>query len=127
MNIKLVIFGISLSGLFFLGCASERKARQAEREKVSQASGLYCDFVNGEQFHDVDVQTNFVMAKKCDPSKPFSVTNYKNSSDIFGVVYCCNINRSGTGATASASAGTPKKEATPAVPAPEASSTNSVE
>lgn len=72
------------------GCASGTyKARQEMREKAAASTGLFCEFVNGEQHTDVDVELNLQMAKRCDASKPFSITNYRNSSEMFGVVYCC--------------------------------------
>jgi hypothetical protein len=72
------------------GCASGTyKARQEMREKAAVSTGLFCEFVNGEQHTDVDVELNLQMAKRCDGSKPFSITNYRNSSEMFGVVYCC--------------------------------------
>lgn len=70
-------------------CSTTYKQRQAERDRVSQNSGLYCEFVNGDDHNDIDVEMNLQMAKKCDTSKPVSFTNYKNASDIFGVIYCC--------------------------------------
>lgn len=79
--------------LVFLGlsaCSSAQKQRQAERDRVSQNAGLYCEFVNGDDHNDIDVEMNLQMAKKCDTSKHFSFTNYKNASDIFGVIYCCS-------------------------------------
>ena len=71
------------------GCASAYKARQEAREKAAASTGLFCEFVNGEQHTDVDVELNLQMAKRCDATKPFSITNYRNSSEMFGVVYCC--------------------------------------
>ncbi len=95
---------IPLVVFLFSGCASERKARQAERDKLSNSTGMYCDFVNGDQYHDVDVQMNLQMAKKCDPQKPFSISNFRNSSEMFGIVYCCNTNKGPSGATTTAKA-----------------------
>lgn len=77
--------------LFLSGCASSTFVeRQQKRDQVAQAKGLYCGFVNGDEFPDLDVELNFAMANKCDPSKPFSVSPYRNSSAKNGVVYCCN-------------------------------------
>lgn len=75
---------------FLSACASGTyKARQEMREKAAASTGLFCEFVNGEQHTDVDVELNLQMAKRCDASRPFSITNYRNSSEMFGVVYCC--------------------------------------
>lgn len=76
-----------------VGCSSAMKARQAEREKISSSAGFICEFLNGEDFADIDVQLNISMAKRCDAQKPFSISSYKNSSDIFGVLFCCNTPR----------------------------------
>jgi len=82
---------IGLSSLFLLSaCASGTfKARQDQREKIAAASGLYCEFVNGDKHPDVDVELNMQMSKRCDSASNFSITNYRNSSDQNGVVYCC--------------------------------------
>lgn len=83
---------LSIGFLFLAGCASSTyKARQEQREKVAQQSGLFCEFVNGEQHTDLDVELNFQMAKRCEPNRPFTITNYKNSSEMFGIVYCCQL------------------------------------
>ncbi|RYZ69710.1 MAG: hypothetical protein EOP09_07230 [Proteobacteria bacterium] len=73
-------------------CASSTyKARQVEREKVANSSGLYCDWVNGDKHSDVEVEVNLQMAKRCDANKAFSLTNYKNNSDQNGLMYCCAL------------------------------------
>lgn len=82
-----------LSWLGLSGCSSAYKQRQIERDRVSQNSGLFCEFVNGDEHNDIDVELNLQMAKKCDASKPYNLTNYKNASDIFGIVYCCATNK----------------------------------
>lgn len=79
----------ALSCAYLVGCASGYKARQEQREKAAAAAGLFCEFVNGEQHPDVDVELNLQMAKRCDASRPFSITNYKTSSEMNGIVYCC--------------------------------------
>lgn len=85
-----VVLGVA--GLFLTGCASGTfKARQAEREKLVGSSGLYCEFVNGEQHPDIDVELNMQMAKRCDVAKPFTITNYKTSSEMNGIMYCCQV------------------------------------
>ncbi len=83
-----LVFALVLLSL--TACSSALKQRQAERDRVSQNSGLYCEFINGDDHNDIDVEMNLQMAKKCDTSKQFSFTNYKNASDIFGVIYCCS-------------------------------------
>ncbi|WP_210415540.1 hypothetical protein [Bdellovibrio sp. NC01] len=85
------VCSIALSSLFLLSaCASGTfKARQEQREKLATSAGLYCEFVNGDQHPDVDVELNMQMARRCDASRNFSIINYKNASDQIGVVYCC--------------------------------------
>lgn len=78
-------------GLF--ACSNKMKIRQEQREKIAATSGLYCDFVNGDEFKDVEVELNMVMAKRCDPVKPMTITNYKNASEIYGLVYCCAMSK----------------------------------
>lgn len=77
---------------FVSGCASAKfKERQMQRDKLAASSGMFCEFVSGEDHPDVDVEMNMKMAQKCDASKPFSITSYKNSSENFGLVYCCSV------------------------------------
>nr|BFD60715.1 hypothetical protein CKG001_28220 [Bdellovibrio sp. CKG001] len=106
------LFLIPTSALILSGCASGTfKARQQERERLAASSGMYCEFVSGDLFPDLDVELSMSMAKRCDSSRNFTVTNYKNSSDHSGVIYCCaTANRSERRAAA------PKKSA-PATPA----------
>lgn len=110
-----------LSALFFVGCANT-KARQEQRDKISASSGMYCEFISGDRYADVDVELNLQMGKRCDPAKPYSLTNYKNSSENFGLVYCCGIK--GKGAVAQAPVETkhfgPKEEEKPAEPVAQA-------
>jgi hypothetical protein len=82
---------IGLIGLSMLAaCTSGQiKARKAQRDQQAQESKIYCDFVNGEQFPDVEVQTNLEMAKHCDPDKSMTVTGYRSPSEAVGLVYCC--------------------------------------
>lgn len=84
---------IALSSLFLLSaCASGTfKARQEQREKLAANSGLYCEFVNGDQHPDTDVELNMQMARRCDATGNFSIINYKNTSDQPGVMYCCTM------------------------------------
>lgn len=81
-----------LATAFLGGCASSQmKARKEQRDKASQTSKLYCDFVNGELYPDVEVMLNLEMSKRCDSEKPFSLTNYKTSNENMGIVYCCAL------------------------------------
>jgi hypothetical protein len=73
-----------------VGCSTAQKARRDEREKVAQSRGVYCDFVSESDFKDVDIELNLRMAKKCNVSKPFSISGYKRISENPGVLYCCN-------------------------------------
>lgn len=84
----------AMLGLVLAGCAGGFKERQLVRERVAQSSGLFCEFVSGSEFPDVDVEVNLRMAKKCDSDKNFSVTQYQNSSNQYGLVYCCAIDKS---------------------------------
>ena len=86
----IVVSGVAAALL--VGCSSSRiRARKEEREKVAQTSHLYCDFVNGELFPDVEVATNLEMAKHCDSDKNFTLTSYHSPSDNIGLVYCCGM------------------------------------
>ncbi len=74
----------------FLGaCSNGMKLRQEMRTKVSKESGMFCDFVNGDDHKDVEVELNLQMAKKCDAVKSFTISQYKSSSDVNGMIYCC--------------------------------------
>lgn len=86
------VMTIGLSSLFLLSaCASGTfKARQEQRDKMAAASGLYCEFVNGDKHPDIDVELNLQVAKRCDANGNLSITNYRNSSEQSGVVYCCS-------------------------------------
>lgn len=87
-----VFIPLTLSALFLSGCASGTfKARQEQREKLAASTGMYCEFISGDLFPDVDVELSMKMANRCDSSKSFSITNYKNSSDQAGVIYCCSM------------------------------------
>ena len=83
------VFG--MMGLLVLtGCASSKyKARLDSREKQASSAGLYCEWIDGDKHSDIDVEVNLQMARRCDSSKPFSLTPYKNSSDANGILYCC--------------------------------------
>jgi hypothetical protein len=83
---------LGLVGVFMAGCASSQmKARKDQREKVSQTSKLYCDFVNGDVYPDVEVQLNLEMAKRCDSDKSFTATSYRTTNENLGIVYCCAL------------------------------------
>jgi hypothetical protein len=95
MSLAKLFVLLSVTSLWFLtGCASGTyKARQEQREKAAAATGLYCEFVNGEQHPDVDVELNLQMAKRCDMNRMFSLTNYRTSSEMNGIVFCCHQQR----------------------------------
>lgn len=77
---------------FAVGCSSGQiKARKEQRDKASQSSKIYCDFVNGELYPDVEVMLNLEMSKRCDSEKSFSISQYKTSNENNGVLYCCSI------------------------------------
>lgn len=86
---KLTSMGL-LFVLVLTGCSSSQKARRQERERVVQSKGVYCDFVSEADFNDVDIELNLRLAKRCDASKPFSITTHKRVSENPGVLYCCN-------------------------------------
>jgi hypothetical protein len=66
------------------------KGRRDQRERLVKEGGKpYCEFLNGEAFPDIDVALNLEMAKKCNPDKPMSVSNYKSPAEAIGVLYCC--------------------------------------
>ncbi|MBX2987510.1 MAG: hypothetical protein KF802_06405 [Bdellovibrionaceae bacterium] len=83
------LFVLFLSALTLTACSSAQKQRAEQREKLAASSGLYCDFINGDEHRDVDVEVNMSMARRCDAAKPFSMTSYKNSSEVSGILYCC--------------------------------------
>lgn len=86
-----VLVGI-IAVAIFGGCASSQiKARKDQRDKAAQGAKLYCDFVNGELYPDVEVMLNLEMAKRCDSEKAFSITNYKTSNENMGIVFCCAL------------------------------------
>ncbi len=86
-------FSLAMSAVFLMsGCASSKmKERKETREKVSQSSRLYCEFINGEIYPDVDVALNIEMAKHCDADRPFTISQYRTPSENQGVLYCCSI------------------------------------
>jgi hypothetical protein len=84
----IILFGLSCSG------RKAREARLKERDEVIKQSRLYCQFLSGEDFPDIDVKTNIEVGKKCDESKPLSLSHYVTPSKISGVLYCCNLKES---------------------------------
>lgn len=108
MSSKRILIGLALaSAVFFSGCSTAYKARQEERNKIAASTGHYCEFVNGDAHNDVDVELTMQMSKKCDNSKPYTLTNYKNASDIFGVIFCCAYQKGKAPAPTNAKPGTP--------------------
>lgn len=99
------------SALLLSGCASGTfKARQEQREKLASSTGMYCEFVSGDLHPDVDVELSMQMANRCDSGKSFSITNYKNSSDQTGVIYCCSAVSKAERKTSQPKAPAPKAE-----------------
>lgn len=89
MSLRVFTLGF-LSMAFLAGCSSSKiKERREQRERVSQSARLYCDFINGEMYPDVEVALNLEMAKRCDSDKPFSITAYKTPAENPGIMYCC--------------------------------------
>lgn len=97
-------FLVSALGICVLSaCSTAKKERLDQRETLSKSSGIYCDFVNGEKFNDVEVMMNLEMAKRCDSAKPFSISGYKSPAEVSGMMYCCSLlkkGESGSGAMA---------------------------
>jgi len=91
MSMRLLVTGLLASSFLFLSgwASSAMKQRKDQREKVAQTSKLYCEFINGELFPDIDVALNLEMAKRCDSDKNFTITQYKTPSENMGVMYCC--------------------------------------
>jgi hypothetical protein len=87
------IAALALMALVFSGCASNQlKVRKEQRDKVAQSSKFYCDFLNGSDYPDIEVQLNLEMAKKCDGDKPMTMSQYRSPSDAQGILYCCSTN-----------------------------------
>ncbi len=96
--------------IFTLGCSSSGvKQRKEQRDKVAQSSKFYCEFLNAEQFPDIDVAINLEVAKRCDTTLPMQMFPYKTPTEVSGVMYCCNTNASAARPT--------KKGENPAAPA----------
>jgi hypothetical protein len=114
-----------LASLILTSCASSTyKARQEQREKLATSSGLYCEWISGDKHSDIDVEVNLQMGKRCDSSKPFSLTNYKNNADQNGIMYCCAMVEHAVAAPA------PRKSSGPAAkvekPAPPAGAADDI-
>jgi len=76
----------------FTGCSSSKiKARKEERDRLALSNHLYCDFVNGEAYPDVEVELSLEVAKHCQDDKTLSITNYRSPSENVGLVYCCSF------------------------------------
>ena len=90
-NVKKVV--VLCLGLAVLSaCTSGQiKARKEMRDKAAQSSHLYCDFINGETYPDVDVAVNLEMAKRCDSEGQMTITSYHSPSEAVGLVYCCKL------------------------------------
>ncbi len=112
-----LVAGIILS-IIFVGC-SNSQVRQEQREKIAASSGMYCEFLSGDRHADIDVELNLQMGKRCDPAKPYTMTNFKNSSENYGIVYCCGIKGKGAAQTPVETRHFgPKEEPKPAEPPP---------
>jgi hypothetical protein len=85
---SLAVILIFSSLFLFSGCSSKNKKAEL-REKVIQQSGFMCEFINGEQHRQVEIELNVMMAKRCDTEKPYTMTNYKTSAEVNGVLFCC--------------------------------------
>lgn len=87
-----ILICLSVFAFVLSGCVSGKvKEKRAEREKISQLTGLYCDFVNAEEVYDAEVELNLEMAKKCDPEKNFSISSFRTVSEHRGILYCCGL------------------------------------
>lgn len=117
-NFEKINFGLVMvlaASVMLSACGSSRlKARQEQRDKAVAATGLYCEWIDGERHTDFDVEVNLQMAKRCDSSKPFSLVPFKNNSDRNGIMYCCATPDSQS-AGANSYAPTPRRAAGPAV------------
>ncbi len=87
-----IVCGLLLP-VFLLGCGSAQKKRLDLRDKLASSSGMYCEFVSGDIHDDIDVELNLQLARKCDGSKSMTMTNYKNSSENIGIIYCCSMKK----------------------------------
>ncbi len=87
-----ILAALGLSMVVLSACSSSKlKERKEQRDRVTQSAKLYCEFINGDIYPDIDVAVNLEMAKRCDMEKPFSMTQYNTRSDSVGIMYCCSI------------------------------------
>jgi hypothetical protein len=106
-----IVCGI-LASFILTSCASSTyRARQEKREKLASSAGLYCEWISGDKHADIDVEVNLQMAQRCDSSKPFSLTTYKNNSDQNGIMYCCATANSSPAPSARKASGPAAKSA----------------
>lgn len=106
-----IILGL-LAVVLVTGCSSTAmKQRKEQRDKVAGSARLYCEWINGEIYSDIDVAVNLEMAKRCDADKPFSITAYRTPSENNGVMYCCSTTNSVMAAPAAASPSKPAAKA----------------
>ncbi len=113
-------FSLAAAALLALsGCASTKiKEKRAERDKLAQQSGIYCDFVNAEEVYDTDVELSIEMAKRCQSDKPYSISAFRTVSEHRGMIYCCSPkpfdpSKAATPAKPEANKSEPKLEAKP--------------
>lgn len=83
---------LALFAVVFAGCSTNKKKHDL-RERAANATGLFCDFVNGDKHKEVELELNVSMARKCDPEKPYSITGYRNASEVHGLMYCCSMRK----------------------------------
>lgn len=90
-NLRLfATFSLVVVACYLSGCASSKmKARKDQRDTVANSSKLWCEFINGEIYPDIDVALNLEMARRCDSNKNFSITQYRTPSENQGIMYCC--------------------------------------
>lgn len=92
MSVLSKVFVFALMFNFLVGCASSQmKARKEQRDKIAQSSKLYCEFINGDTYPDIDVALNIEMSKHCDGNKAPALTSYRSPSEAVGIVYCCSM------------------------------------
>lgn len=85
---------LALVLVFLSACSSNTlKVRQEQREKLAASTGMYCDFVSGDLYPDIEVELSLKMAGRCDAGKNFTMTQFRNSSNHNGVLYCCHSAR----------------------------------
>jgi len=81
----------------FVGCSSSQmKQRKEQRESVATSSKIYCDYINGEIFPDIEIKLNLDVANKCKSDGMLSITNYTTPSENKGIMYCCTLSSTAT-------------------------------